>query len=81
MFPIDHMLNANIFFISFNVSKTFLMSYLLDESSDGIVELFKGEQLEHIYDKFYELSSPNICNLVISFKCHLGGGHIDNILE
>jgi hypothetical protein len=35
--------NAEIFSISFNASKTFLASYLLDDSRDGIVELLKGE--------------------------------------
>ncbi len=45
------------------------------------MELFKGEQLEHIQDKLCELSFPNLCNLVASFKCHPWGGYIDNILE
>ncbi len=73
--------NAKTFVISFNVSKTFLMNYLFNDSSNGTVELLKGEQLKHIQNKLYELSSPNVCNLVASFKCHLGGGYIDNILE
>jgi len=42
------MLDENIFSISLNASKTFLGSYLLNDFSDGIVELLKGEQLEHI---------------------------------
>jgi hypothetical protein len=67
--------------ISFNASKTFLASYLLDDSSDGTMELLKGEQLEHIKDKLCELSFPNVCNLVASFNHHLGGGYIDSILE
>jgi hypothetical protein len=41
----------------------------------------KGEQLEHIQDKFCELSFPNICNLVASFKHHSRGGYIDSVLE
>jgi hypothetical protein len=73
--------NANIFSISFSASKTFLASYLLDHSSDGTMELLKGEQLAHLLDKFCELSSSNICNLVTFFKRHLGGEYIDNILE
>ncbi len=40
---VDCMPNAKFSMISFNVSKTFLASYLLDDFSDGIVELLKGE--------------------------------------
>jgi hypothetical protein len=35
--------NAKVFATSLSVNKTFLASYLFDDSSDGIVELFKGE--------------------------------------
>jgi hypothetical protein len=45
------------------------------------MELLKGKQLEHIQDKFIELNSPNVCNLVASFKHHPKGGYINNILE
>jgi hypothetical protein len=78
---VDHTLDVKIYAISLSVNKTFLASYLLDDSSDDIVEFFKGEYLEHILDKLCEFSSPNVCNLVVSFKCHSGGGYIDNILE
>jgi hypothetical protein len=37
--------------------------------------------LEQIQDKFCELNSPNVRNLVVFFKHHLGGGYIDSILE
>ncbi len=67
--------------ISLSASKTLLAKHLLDDCSNAKVELFKGEQLEQIQDKFYELSSPNIRNLIASFKHCLGGGYIDNILE
>jgi hypothetical protein len=40
---VDDTPDVNIFSISLNVSKTFLASYLFDDSSNGIVELFKGE--------------------------------------
>ncbi len=40
---VDCMFNVKISLISFNVGKTFLASYLFDDSNDGIVELFKGE--------------------------------------
>jgi hypothetical protein len=78
---VDHMPDAKISLISFSVSKTFLANYLLDDSRDGIVEFLKGEQLEQIQDKFCELSSPNVHNLVASFKHHSRGGYIDNIFE
>ncbi len=39
---VDRMLDAKIFSISFNASKT-LASYLFDDSGNGIVEFFKGE--------------------------------------
>jgi hypothetical protein len=42
------MLDAKISSISFSASKTFLVNYLLDDSSDGTMELLKGEQLKHI---------------------------------
>jgi len=78
---VDHTFDTKIFSISLNVSKTFLASYLFDDYSNGIMELLKGEQLEHIQDKFCELSFPNVRNLVASFKHHSRGGSIDNILQ
>jgi hypothetical protein len=40
---VDRTPDAKIFLISLIVNKTFLANYLLDDSNDGIVELFKGE--------------------------------------
>jgi hypothetical protein len=77
---VDRTLYVKISLISFNVSKT-LVNYLLDDIGDGIVEVFKGEELEHIQNKFCELSFPNVCNLVVFFKRHLGGGYIDSIFQ
>jgi len=37
------MRDAKIFSISFNANKTFLANYLLNDSSNGTMELFKGE--------------------------------------
>jgi hypothetical protein len=65
--------NAKVFMISLSASKTFLARRLLDYN-DGKVELFKGEKLEQIQDKFCELNSPNVRNLVASFKHHPSGG-------
>jgi hypothetical protein len=42
---VDHTPNAKIFGISFSASKTLLANYLLDNFSNGTVELLKGEQL------------------------------------
>jgi hypothetical protein len=78
---VDRSPNAKISLISFNANKSSLVSYLLDDYRDGTVELFKGEQVEQIQDKFCELSSPNIFNLVVFLKHHSKGGYIDSILE
>jgi hypothetical protein len=40
---VDRTLDAKIFSISLSANKTFLVSYLFNDSSDGIVELLKGE--------------------------------------
>ncbi len=45
---VDCMLDAKTSSISLNANKTFSANHLLNGSSNGIVELFKGEQLEHI---------------------------------
>jgi len=65
---VDRTLDAKTSMISFNASKTFLVSYLFHDSSNGTMEHFKGEQLEHIQDKFYELNSPNVHNLVLLLR-------------
>jgi hypothetical protein len=75
------MLDAKIFAILLSASKTFLVTHLFDDNGDGPMELLKGEQLKHIQDKFFELNSPNVHNLIVFFKHHLGRGYIDNILE
>ncbi len=65
---VDRTLDAKTSTISLSASKTFLMSYLFHDSSNGTMELFKGEQLEHIHDKFYELNFPNVHNLVFLLR-------------
>ncbi len=42
---VDHMLDAKISAISLNANKTFLVRHLLDDCSNGIVEVFNNEQL------------------------------------
>ncbi len=76
-----HMPNVNMSVISLSASKTLLAGHLLDDCSDGKVELLKGEQLKQIQDKFYKLNFPNIHNLIPFFKHHENGGYIDSILE
>jgi hypothetical protein len=38
---VDHTLDAKTFTISLNTSKTFLVSYLIHDSTNGTMELFK----------------------------------------
>jgi hypothetical protein len=78
---VDYTPNAKMFTISLSASKTFWARNLLDDYSNGKVGLLKVEQLEQIHDKFCKFSSPNVCNLVASFKHRLGGGYIDIIVE
>jgi hypothetical protein len=42
------MSNVKMSMISLSASKTFLARHLLNDYSDGKVEFFEGEQLEHI---------------------------------
>jgi tyrosine-protein phosphatase YwqE len=74
------MLDVKMFVISMTINKT-LVRHLLNDCNYGIVEFFKGEQLEHIHDKFYELNFPNFRNLIAFFKHCPSGGYIDNIFE
>jgi hypothetical protein len=61
---VDPMPNAKISTISLSASKTFLVTHLFDDSGDGLMDLFKGKQLEKIQEKFLKLSSLNAHNLV-----------------
>ncbi len=54
------------------VSKTFLSEHLLNEDGEGPMEVLKGNELCQVMDKFITLSSPNIWNLIASFKHQLG---------
>jgi hypothetical protein len=45
---VDCTLNVKIFVISLSINKAFLARHLLDDYSNGTMELFNGEQLEHI---------------------------------
>jgi len=78
---VNPMPNVKIFAISLSVNKTFLITYLFEDSGDGLMDLLKGKQLEQIQIKFLKLNSPNVRNLVAFFKHCLGCGYSDNILE
>jgi hypothetical protein len=54
---------------------------LLNKDGEGPMELLKGDKLHQVMDKFTTLCSPNVKNLMASFK-HLliARGFIDNIL-
>lgn len=69
------------FMISLRASKCLLAKHSFNNNSGNNMELVKGEQLKHIQDKFIEMNSPNVHNLVTSFKHHPRGDYINNILE
>ncbi len=73
--------NAKTFTICLNTNKSFLAKYLFNDSGDDNLKLFNGNELDQIQEKFLVSNLPNVQNLVVSFKHHLGGGYIDNILE
>jgi hypothetical protein len=54
--------------ITLAANKTFLSEHLLNENGLGPVEVLKGDKLCQVMDKFLVLSSPNVWNLVTSFK-------------
>ncbi len=60
---------------SFATNKTFLYMCLLNEDGDGPMELFRGDKLNQLLEKFTEFYSPNIKNLVSSLK-HCSGAKI-----
>ncbi len=62
-------------------SKRFLFVHLLIEDGDDLVELFQGEKLNEMMDKFVEFYFPNMRSLISSLKHHLGcQGYLFNIL-
>jgi len=59
---------ATVSTITLAANKTFLSEHLLNENGLGPVEVLKGDKLCQVMDKFLVLSSPNVWNLVTSFK-------------
>ncbi len=52
-------------------SKTFMSQHLLNEDGEGLVEPLEGNKLWQMMDMFTTFCSPNVKNLVASFKHHL----------
>jgi hypothetical protein len=68
--------------IVLSISNTFLSCHLFNEDRKDPMEFFEGEKLDQTLLKFTPLCSPNICNLIISLKQHLGNlGFVDYILQ
>jgi hypothetical protein len=64
--------NAKIFVITLNASKEFLAHRLFNENGEGPLEILQGEKLDKVMDKFQTFYSPNIRNLITSFKHNVG---------
>jgi hypothetical protein len=51
-----------------NASKTFLADHLFNENGERLVDILQGGKFHKVMDKFKPLCSPNIQNLIASFK-------------
>jgi hypothetical protein len=60
--------DAKIFAIVLNVNKASLPHHLFNENGEGPMEFFQGEKFDKVMDKFEPFYSPNIWNLIASFK-------------
>ena len=65
--------------IALSASKDFLTNYLF-HNREGEKQMLKGEELEEVMDRFQVLSSPNIRNVISSFRSNNRGGVINNIM-
>jgi len=65
--------------IALSAGKDFLTNYLF-HTGEGEKEMLKGEEMEEVMDRFQYLSSPNIRNVISSFRSNNQGGVIDNIM-
>jgi len=65
--------------IALLASKEFLATYLFNngEEKKGMLQ---GNELHEVMDRFQYLSSPNIRNVISSFRSSGGSGVIDNIM-
>jgi len=74
-------LDIKISVIALNASKAFLAHHLFNENGEGPMEIFQGEKLDEVMDKFQPMCFPNIRNFNASFKHNAGTkGPMDNIL-
>jgi len=44
--------DVKIFAITLNANKTFLAHHLFNENGEGFMEIFQGEKLDKVMDKF-----------------------------
>ena len=65
--------------IALAASKDFLTTYLF-HNREGEKEMLKEEEMEEVMDRFQYLSSPSICNVILSFCSNNRRGIIDNIM-
>jgi hypothetical protein len=65
--------------IALSASKDFLTNYLF-HNGDGEKKILNMEEMEEVMDRFQYLSSPNIRNVISSFRSNNRGGIIDNIM-
>jgi len=78
---VSHIPNAKKIAIFLILSIFFGLKHMFNEKNDGIVKILKGNQLKQIHEKFIELNSLNVRNLISMFKPCSGGGYINNILQ
>jgi hypothetical protein len=74
-------LGAIVSAIALVASKTFISKHLLNKDGQGLVEILKGDKLCQVIEKFLALFSPNVQNLVASFKHRpWNKGYVSSIL-
>jgi len=66
--------------IALAASKQFLDNHLID-NDEGPKEMLQEKSLEDVMDRFQRLSSPNIRNIITSFRSIGKGGVIDSIMN
>jgi hypothetical protein len=74
-------LGAIMLAIALVVGRTFISEHLLNEDGQGLVEILKGDKLHQVMEKFLALFSPNVWNLIVSFKHQpRNKGYVSSIL-
>ncbi len=68
--------------IALSMNKTFLSCHLFNKDGKGLVEFFKGEELDQMLLRFVPLCSPSIHNFIASLKHRpINLGSIDDIFK